>query len=233
MRFNFSCEIWNYLKYMLSSIIEILVMLNPFALFLYLEPFRKDLTHKSFMLVIFKATLISLFICLVFFLSGDFIFRRVFQIEFESFRIFGGIIIFSYAYFFIVKGQRALIMIKENLDDLASEIALPFMVGAGTISLSILLSQKHSLLIGATSLFIIFAVNFLVLFAMKRFRDSIDGKKFKTAFDKNMEVLLRLNGFFIGAIGINMVLTGIKNMFLIWFFTKKISLLQKLQQAVK
>lgn len=200
---------------MLSSIIEILVMLNPFALFLYLDPIRKDLTHKSFMIVIFKATLISLFICLVFFLSGDFIFRRVFQIEFESFRIFGGIIIFSYAYFFIVKGQRALIMIKENLDDLASEIALPFMVGAGTISLSILLSQKHSLLIGATSLFIIFGVNFLVLFAMKRFRDSIEGKKFKTAFDKNMEVLLRLNGFFIGAIGINMVLTGITNMFLV------------------
>ncbi len=200
---------------MLSSIIEILVMLNPFALFLYLDPIRKDLTHKSFMIVIFKATLISLFICLVFFMSGDFIFRRVFQIEFESFRIFGGIIIFSYAYFFIVKGQRALIMIKENLDDLASEIALPFMVGAGTISLSILLSQKHSILIGATSLFIIFGVNFLVLYAMKRFRDSIEGKKFKTAFDKNMEVLLRLNGFFIGAIGINMVLTGITNMFLI------------------
>src|SRR6056297_1926181 len=200
---------------MISSIIEILVMLNPFALFLYLEPIRKDLTHKSFMLVIFKATLISLFICLVFFLSGDFIFRRVFQIEFESFRIFGGIIIFSYAYFFIVKGQRALIMIKENLDDLASEIALPFMVGAGTISLSVLLSQKHSLVIGALSLVIIFGLNFLTLYTLKRFRDSIEGKKFKTAFDKNMEVLLRLNGFFIGAIGINMVLTGIQNMFVL------------------
>jgi multiple antibiotic resistance protein len=33
---------------MLSSITEILVMLNPFALFLYLEPIRKDLTHKIF-----------------------------------------------------------------------------------------------------------------------------------------------------------------------------------------
>jgi multiple antibiotic resistance protein len=190
-------------------------MLNPFALFLYLEPIRKDLTHKSFMLVIFKATLISFFICLVFFFSGDVIFRRVFMIDFESFRIFGGIIIFSYAYFFIVKGQKALIMIKENLDDLASEIALPFMVGAGTISLSILLSQKHTMWIGALSLFIIFSVNFLVLFFLKKFRDSIEGKKFKTAFDKNMEVLLRLNGFFIGAIGINMVLTGIQNMFVL------------------
>lgn len=198
---------------MISSIIEILVMLNPFALFLYLEPIRKDLTHKSFMMVIFKATLISFIICLAFFFLGDSIFRKVFQIDFESFRIFGGIIIFSYAYFFIVRGQKALIMIKENLDDLASEIALPFMVGAGTISLSILLSQKHSIGIGALSLVIIFGLNFLTLYTLKRFRDSIEGKKFKTAFDKNMEVLLRLNGFFIGAIGINMVLTGIQNMF--------------------
>ena len=199
---------------MISSIIEILVMLNPFALFLYLEPIRRDLDHKSFMIVIFKATLISLFVCLGFFFAGDTIFSRVLQINFESFRIFGGIIIFSYAYFFIVRGQKALIMIKENLDDLASEIALPFMVGAGTISLSILLSQKHTYFIGASSLVIIFSVNFFILFILKRLRDGIEKRKFKKAFDKNMEVLLRLNGFFIGAIGINMVLTGIQNMFI-------------------
>ncbi|MCG6187847.1 MarC family protein [Maribellus maritimus] len=198
---------------MISSIIEILVMLNPFALFLYLEPIRKDLTHKSYLLVIFKASLISFFVCLLFFFFGDVIFRKIFAINFESFRIFGGIIIFSYAYIFIVRGEKALIMIKENLDDLASEIALPFMVGAGTISLSILLSQKHSYVIGSLALIIIFTVNFLTLFLLKKFRDSIEKRKFKKAFDKNMEVLLRLNGFFIGAIGINMMLTGIKNMF--------------------
>jgi len=165
------------------------------------------------MIVIFKASLISLSVCLVFFFAGDTIFSKVLHINFESFRIFGGIIIFSYAYIFIVRGQKALIMIKENLDDLASEIALPFMVGAGTISLSILLYQKHSYFIGAMSLVIIFAINFLILFLLKRLRDGIEKQKFKKAFDKNMEVLLRLNGFFIGAIGINMVLTGIQNMF--------------------
>lgn len=198
---------------MLSSIIEILVMLNPFALFLYLEPIRKDLSHRDFMIVILKASAISFTICLTFFFFGDVIFKQVFRIDFEAFRIFGGIIIFSYAYFFIVKGQKALIMIKENLDDLASEIALPFMVGAGTLSLSILLSQKHSMLIGSVSLVIIFLVNFLTIFFLKKMRDSIEGRKFKTAFDKNMEVLLRLNGFFIGAIGINMILDGIINLF--------------------
>lgn len=199
---------------MLSSILEFLVMLNPFALFLYLEPIRKDLSHKDYILVILKATLISLAVCALFFYTGEFIFKKVLQINFESFRIFGGIIIFSYAYFYIVKGQKAMIMIKENLDDLASEIALPFMVGAGAISLSILLSQKHSIMLGTIALVVIFGANFLVLFSLKKFRDSLEHKKFKTAFDKNMEVLLRLNGFFIGAIGINMVLIGIKNMFL-------------------
>jgi multiple antibiotic resistance protein len=198
---------------MLSSILELIVMLNPFALFLYLEPVRKDLDHKKFIGVIFKATLISFTICCLFFFFGEFIFNSVFQIDFESFRIFGGIIIFSYAYFFIVKGQKALIMIKENLDDLASEIALPFMVGAGTISLSILVSYNHTMWIGLFIMVLVFAINFGTIYFLKKMRDNLEGKKWRTAYDKNMEVLLRLNGFFIGAIGINMVLTGIKNMF--------------------
>lgn len=198
---------------MFQSVVELLVMLNPFALFLYLEPIRKDLVHKQFTLVIFKASMISLSICLVFFFTGEFLFKKVFMIDFESFRIFGGIIIFSYAYYFIVKGQKAMIMIKENLNDLASEIALPFMVGAGTISLTIVTSYRHTRLIGILVLLIVFLVNFLSIFLLKKVRDSLEGRKLKTAYDKNMEVFLRLNGFFIGAIGINMILTGIKNMF--------------------
>ena len=43
----------------------------------------------------------------------------------------------------------------------------------------------------------------------------MDTKRIKIAFDKNMGVLLRLNGFFIGAMGIDMILTGINNLFLI------------------
>jgi len=200
---------------MLSSIIAFLVMLNPFALFLYLEPVRQDLNYEDFLKVIFKATIISFIICLIFFYFGDMIFQNILQINFESFRIFGGIIIFSFAYYFIVKGQKALILMKEDLDNLASEIALPFMVGAGSISLSILFSQKMSYFLGTISLIIIFGINFLLLMILTKFRESIDAKKIRIAFDKNMEILLRLNGFLIGAIGIDMILTGIKNLFLI------------------
>jgi multiple antibiotic resistance protein len=198
---------------MLTAIIGFLIMLNPFALFLYLEPVRKDLDFNSFLKVIFKATIISFTICLIFFLFGDFIIHDLFQISFESFRIFGGIVIFSYAYYFIVKGQKALILIKEDLDDLASEIALPFMIGGGTISLSILLSENFIYWEGLLALIIIFTINLLAIISLVKIRNLIDKKKFKIAFDKNMEVLLRLNGFFIGAIGINMIVLGILNLF--------------------
>ncbi|WP_155800630.1 hypothetical protein [Pontibacter sp. BAB1700] len=37
-------------------------------------------------------------------------------------------------------------------------------------------------------------------------------KKVQVAFDKNMELLLRINGFFLGAIGIDMIVSGIRNL---------------------
>lgn len=194
---------------MWNEIIPILVMINPIGLFLYLYPIRQELSRHDFIKVLIKATLISYFILVVFFFSGNFLFEKVFQINFESFRIFGGIVIFSFSYIFIVKGQKAFIHMKEDLDDLASEIALPFMVGAGTLSLTILLSHNVSGLNGVLYLLIALLLAFLIIIVLNIFRDKIPKEKWRIAFDKNMEVLLRLNGFFIGAIGVNMIIGGI------------------------
>lgn len=60
---------------------------------------------------------------------------------------------------------------------------------------------------------IIFIITFLILITLTFFRSLIDKKKFKIAFDKNMAIMLRINGFFVGAIGIDMVLSGIQSLF--------------------
>lgn len=198
---------------MSAAILAFLVMLNPFALFLYLKPLMRDLSDREFIAVFFRASLISFFIYLAFVLFGNFIFASVFRISFESFRIFGGIILFSLAYMFIVRGKKAFIQTKGDLHDMASEIALPFMVGAGTISLSILLGEELPMPWGVVSLVIIMTINFLIVLGLKEMRSRISVQKLKVAFDKNMEILLRINGFFVGAIGIDMITTGIKNMF--------------------
>ncbi len=199
---------------MFSLLIAFVVMINPIALFLYLLPIMEELEHKEFAKVMFKATFISFMIYFIFFLFGDVIFTRVFQINFESFRIFGGIVLFSFAYFYIVKGQKAMLRMKENLDDLANEIALPFMVGAGTISLAILMKEKLDYALGIGTLILATFVSFNIVMGLKFVRDRLKNERLRIAFDKNMEIAVRLNGFFVGAIGIDMMNTGIRNMYL-------------------
>lgn len=199
---------------MIAAIFSFLVMLNPFALFLYLKPIMHDLSDADFRSVFLKASVISFSIFLVFLLFGDMVFQKVFRINFESFRIFGGVVLFSFAYIFIVQGKKAFIQIKGDLHDLASEIALPFMVGAGTISLTVLMSEQLELWQGALALAIIVLTNYGVIMGLKQIRTSMRSKKVRLAFDKNMELLLRINGFFLGAIGVDMVVTGVSNLIL-------------------
>lgn len=197
---------------MIAAIFSFLVMLNPFALFLYLKPVMGDLSDADFRSVFLKASIISFCIFLIFLLLGDLVFQQVFRIQFDSFRIFGGIVLFSFAYMFIVQGKKAFIQIKGDLHDLASEIALPFMVGAGTISLTVLLSAEMNMYMGVLTLLIIMVINFVMVMGLKQIRNKIPSKRIQKAFDKNMELLLRINGFFLGAIGIDMIITGISNL---------------------
>lgn len=209
---NFKIQYEDFVK-MFSLLISFVVMINPVALFLYLQPIMLELDHKEFRILLFKASATSFSIYLLFFLLGDVIFTEVFQINFEAFRIFGGIVLFSFAYFYIVKGQKAMLRMKENLDDLANEIALPFMVGAGTISLSILMKEKLDYTLGITNLILAVVASYMVVMGLKFIRDKLKKEKLRIAFDKNMEIVVRLNGFFVGAIGINMMHTGIQNLY--------------------
>jgi multiple antibiotic resistance protein len=113
-----------------------------------------------------------------------------------------------------VKGQKALIQMKGSLDELASDIALPFMVGAGTIPLIILMGHELSTIQAISALILVLILNFGIITLMKMGRDSLKKPELIIAYDKNMEILLRLNGFFLGAIGIDMIITGINHLYL-------------------
>lgn len=197
---------------MVKSVVAFLVLLNPFAMFIYLQPVMRELSPYVFMRLLARASLISFIIFAFFSYAGEYIFKDIFQIRFESFRIFGGAVFFTYAFMYIVHGRRSLIELKENLHDVANEIALPFMVGAGTISLAILMGYKYAPTVSLTLLLITLLINFsvvvLLMFLRKVFRP-----KWRVAFDKVMEMSMRLIGFFVGAIGVDMMITGIRNVF--------------------
>lgn len=189
--------------------ISFLIFMNPFAQFLYLKDVADDLDLKTFAGVYGRATIMSLLIYLFFAYVGEGIFTHFFSIKFDAFRIFGGIIIFSYAFLFIMNGAKGMVRMKENLDDLASEIALPFIVGAGTIYLSIVIGHKATHFTWAfASITGVMIVNYLAVLGLAGLKDLLKRKR-RVAFDKYVGIAMRLNGFFMGAIGVNMIIDGI------------------------
>lgn len=198
---------------MIKEFISFLVLQNPIALFIYLSPIMNDLNNKDFLKVLFKASLISFVIYAAFIITGNFVFEKILMIDYDAFRIYGGIVLFSLSYLYIVRGSKGFITMKEDLDDLASEIALPFMIGAGTIYLSIVMGKNIGRVNGFLVMVLVMVINYLTIVGLKYVKDNISKKKFRIAFDKNLQIFMRINGFFIGAIGIDMIVKGIQNFF--------------------
>ncbi len=196
-----------------QSIINFLILMNPIALFLYILPMKKEVGLRNFINIVARASLISYLVYAAFAIFGERLFSFL-QIDFEAFRIFGGIVLMTVSLLFIIKGNKSLIQTKGEINRLAAEIALPFMVGAGTIAISIIIGKQQGPLMASMIIFIVMLITFLSISLLALLRHSLK-PQFKSIFDQNADILLRLNGFFIGAFGVNLIVSGITNLFLL------------------
>jgi len=185
-------------------------IINPIAVFVYLAPVRQKLPERDFLRVLFMATLISMAINMFFTITGEWIFRSVFKIDFNSFRIFGGIVLLSISLMSIVQGQKALINTRGSLDDIASEVAMPFMAGVGTISVCILMGSKMGKLEAVGVNLVVAFAAFVIVAVLASIRYHLNND-ITAVFDKVLAIMIRINGFFMGAFGVDMVKTGIIN----------------------
>lgn len=198
---------------MLQFILYFLTILNPFALFIYTLPIKKDHGLKEYINILARASLISFIIYAIFSLSGEALFTGFFQVNFESFRIFGGIVLLSYAIIFLVQGRKSMVNTRGELNVIASEVALPFIVGAGTITLSILMGRNLGGLKSIIAIAITLMLNFLIVILLATIRHGMRNKH-KIVLDQNLDIILRLNGFVFGTFGVDLILSGISNTFL-------------------
>lgn len=113
---------------------------------------------------------------------------------------------------YIVQGRKAIIEPREDLHGLASEISLPFMVGAGTISYAIIIGNKFMILRASLMLFVIMTIAVACIYILLFIRKALS-PNLQIAFDKIMNISMRLIAFFVGAIGIDMIITGINNLY--------------------
>lgn len=186
------------------------VLLNPFSQILYFAELMSSMKLREFSAVYFRASLLSLGIYILFAWTGDFAFREVFQIRADAFQIFGGLIMLVLAYRYITEGSGSNVLFKGRPEDLALKMSLPFMVGPGTIWVSILIGRNLPMLHSAGVLTGVLAANFAGMVLAQSVYTNLERHR-ETMVGKYVAILMRTNALFIGAIGTEMILAGLES----------------------
>ncbi len=196
----------------LQHLAPFLAILNPFALCLYTSSVMEDLDFRSVLKVVVGACVISTAVFWLFALTGEALLSGVFLVEPAALRAFGGLIFLIVGYNYVTKGYRGAEILRGSLEELPSAIALPFMVGAGTITQAIIIGQQVDKWYASMLVILLgVVVALVVLMLYKVLHDHLAGAR-ERLFIRYVNILARLNGLLIGAISVSMIVEGIKEL---------------------
>ncbi|ALP54442.1 hypothetical protein Tel_15520 [Candidatus Tenderia electrophaga] len=186
----------------------IFVLLNPFLMSIYLLDLIRNLSLPEFFNVLRRASIISATVFLVFAWGGEQIFSEVLQVRFAAFLIFGGIIFIVIALRFVFQGSDAIAQMRGPAEYVAGAVAMPFIIGPGTISASVLAGVSLPLLQAAMAIISALAASMVALIVIKYLHDYVKQRNVKL-IDSYVDIVGRISALLIGAIAIEMVLQGL------------------------
>jgi len=196
---------------MIRDSLLLLVMLNPFATMLYLTELMRERSTKEFSGIYLRASIFTFVILVLFAITGDFILDSVFQVGLPAVRIFGGITIFMAAYTYLMHGPEGIKLFKGDVTTIAQRITLPFLVGPGSIWVSIHIGRTHSLPTSFLLIFIPVLINALGVAIYLLMIKSATRRRTVTRILNYFEMAMRLNALLIGAVSVQMILSGIRD----------------------
>jgi small neutral amino acid transporter SnatA (MarC family) len=103
----------------------LLVILNPFALAVYLIDLFRSLRLGEVFAVLARAVAIGGVVFSIFAWSGQKVFTDVLQIRFAAFQVFGGIVFLVMALRFMLTGSQTLVALRGSPGHVAGAIAMP------------------------------------------------------------------------------------------------------------
>lgn len=175
---------------------------------IYMLGLIRNLEFKVFAKALIQGALIALGVFVLFAWGGEAIFNDFLQVRFESFQIFGGIIFLVIGYRYVFEGADTIGVTRGAPEHVAGAIAMPFMIGPGTISAAVVTGVQLSLL---SAVMVIGATLFLscsILILMKFAHDNLRAKHSKY-IDRYVDIVGRLSALLVGTIAIDMIITGV------------------------
>jgi len=193
----------------LRSVALLLVLLNPFLVIIYLIDVVEKLDRAKFTQVLLRAGLISVVVFWCFSILGDAIFSRVIHAEFASFQIFGGVVFLLIGVQFVFRGPTAIESLRGESEYLAGAIAMPILIGPGTISASVIIGERHSPLTACAAVLTAVVISTLIMVALKWLHDFVRPRR-EPLIQRYIEIAGRITALFVGTVSVEMIMQGIR-----------------------
>lgn len=191
------------------SAILMFVLLNPFFMTVYLLDLIQTVSLGRFAKMLAAGAMLSSVVFVVFAWLGDAVFTDVLQVRFASFLIFGGVIFLLVGIRFFYAGTKSLEDLRGSPEPSAGSIAMPFMIGPGTISASVLAGSY--LPVSSASLAIVSAVvaSTLTVIMLKYVYDLIYDR-YALLISRYIDITGRVMALVTGTIAVEMMLRGVE-----------------------
>ena len=187
----------------------LLALLNPFLLVVYMTSLIQNLDPSQFRRVLLRAGFIagSVFCC--FSILGDVIFSKIIQAEFASFQIFGGLVFILIGLQFVFNGPTAIEILRGESAHVAGAVAMPVLIGPGTISASVIIGKRHESLLACVVVIAAVVFSLIVVILLKALHDYVR-PRCGLLIDRYIEIVGRITALYVGTVAVDMIMQGIR-----------------------
>jgi small neutral amino acid transporter SnatA (MarC family) len=192
----------------IASFLLLFALLNPFLMSVYLLDLITDLPREMFVKVLARGALVSAIVFSLFAWTGDAIFSDVLHVRFASFQVFGGIIFLAIGVRFVFSGADAMRAIRGQPEHIAGSIAMPFMIGPGTVSASVVVGARLPLPDAVMVIFATLAAAVGLVAAIKFAHDYLKERNARVV-DRYIEIVGRTSALLIGTFAVEMIFEGL------------------------
>lgn len=206
----------NIVAHTITVFMGFFAIMNPIANVPIFIGLTEEDDRRTKHLVAIRSVVLAFFIVVVFSIAGNVIFG-LFSITLQAFRITGGAVVFVIGYH-MLQGSHSTVhqlnsedseKVKEaQLSVAISPLAMPILAGPGTIATAMNFSSQ-----GGITAILITIISFAVL-CLITYLFFLFGEKFVTYIGAGaISVITRMMGLILAAIGVQMVIAGIKGAF--------------------
>lgn len=200
--------ILQFMPEFVKAVSLLLALLNPFLVIVYLVDVVQNLDKSTFRSVLIRAGIISAAVYSLFAIAGDAIFTSIIQADFASFQIFGGIVFLAIGLQFVFKGPSTIEILRGESKHLVGAIAMPVLIGPGTLSASVVVGKSLSPLLACAAIFVAMTISIALMLVLKTLHDHAISTR-ESLVQRYIEIAGRVTALYVGTIAVQMIMEGL------------------------